>query len=225
MQVMDKLKKNDFVEIKYTGYVNENVFDSNIEEDLKKLDPKSDAKPKKTIVSIGNRMLVIGLDNALEEKEIGKDYEVEVKAKEGFGERQRELVKTIPLKVFREKSIDPRPGMVLNIDNSLARIITISGARVITDFNHPLAGKNLKYKFKIERKVEDIKEKTESFFENTLQFKPEFEIKEKTVVVKGPKILGQIVETIKNKFKELVSADLGFEEKKPETKKEEHKAK
>jgi len=76
---MEIIKKKDFVEIKFTGYSNGNVFDSNIEEDLKKIDSK--AKPKETIVIVGEGMVVNGLDNALEGKEIGKDYEINVPAK------------------------------------------------------------------------------------------------------------------------------------------------
>ena len=44
------LNKKDFIEIKYTGKANNVIFDSNIEEDLKQLDPK--AKPQKTIIAI-----------------------------------------------------------------------------------------------------------------------------------------------------------------------------
>ena len=43
-------KKNDFIELKYTGYANNEIFDSNIEEDLKKLNPK--AKAEKFIIVI-----------------------------------------------------------------------------------------------------------------------------------------------------------------------------
>jgi FKBP-type peptidyl-prolyl cis-trans isomerase 2 len=143
---MDMITKNDFVEIKYTGYSNGNIFDSNVEENIKKINPKESAK--ETIVIVGQGMLVPGLDNALEGKEIGKDYEVEVKSKDGFGDRKANLLKTIPLKVFLEKKMMPQPGMVFAMDDKLAKIVTVSGARVITDFNNPLAGKDLKYEFK-----------------------------------------------------------------------------
>jgi FKBP-type peptidyl-prolyl cis-trans isomerase 2 len=51
--------------------------------------------------------------------------------------------------MFREKNVDPRPGMVFALDNSLAKILAVSGARVMTDFNNPLSGKHVKYKFNI----------------------------------------------------------------------------
>lgn len=218
---METAKKKDFVEIKFTGYSNGNIFDSNIEEDLKKVDTK--AKPKETIVIVGENMVVPGLDNTLEGKEVGKEYEIKVPAKDGFGERKRELVKTIPLKVFSEKNVNPRPGMVLAIDDMLARVIAVSGARVMTDFNSPLAGKDLVYKFRIERIVKDDKERATTLFEFVFKFVPDFEIKDNEVIVKGPKVLERFVEAFKEKFKEFIGKELKFlvVEEKIEEKKEE----
>jgi len=206
-------KKNDFVELKYTGIAQGNVFDSNIEEDLKKMNTRE--KPRKTIVMIGQGMLVKGFDDALEGKEIGKEYEIKVGFKEGFGERKRELVKTIPLKIFNEKKIQPYPGLVLAMDDMIAKVITVSGARVITDFNNPLAGKELNYKFTIVRKVDDEKEKAETLFEFLMRFvPPEMEVKEK-VVVTGVKELGFFMNAIKDRFEKLMGKELVFEERKP----------
>lgn len=218
---MEIANKKDFVELKYTGTANGNIFDSNIEADLKKLDAK--AKPKELIVIIGEGLVVPGFDRALEGKEIGKEYETSVSAKDGFGERKRELVKTIPIKIFHEQKINPYPGLVLSMDNSLARIITISGARVMTDFNHPLAGKDLKYKFIIVRKVSDEKEKARVALELIFRFAPEFEIKNDKVIVKGPKGIKAFVDAVGAKFKELDGKELGFEEVAPKNVKEEAK--
>lgn len=223
LSVIFKVQRNDFVDIKFTGYSNENIFDSNIEEDLKKIDPE--AKPKKTIVIVGENMLVPGFDRELEGKEIGKDYEIKVSAAEGFGERRRELVKTIPLKVFTEKKINPYPGMVLAMDENLARVITISGARVMTDFNNPLAGKDLTYKFKIVRIVKDDNEKAKTLLGFLFRFVPDFEIKGNNVVVKGPEVFEKFISAFKDKFKELSGKELKFElvEQKEESKKENEK--
>jgi len=220
---MEIVRKKDFIELKFTGYSNGSVFDSNIEEDLKKLDSK--AIPKETLAIVGEGMLVPGFDRELEGKEIGKDYEINVSAKEGFGERRKELLKTIPLKIFTEKKISPYPGMVLAMDETLARVVTISGARVITDFNNPLAGKELVYKFKIVRKISDEREKARVLFEASFRFIPDFEIKEKEIVVKGPKIFERFVDALKEKFKELCGKELKFElsEKEKESKGEDKK--
>lgn len=219
---METIKKNDFVELKYTGYSDKEVFDSNIEEDLKKINPE--AKPSETIIIVGQGMVIPGLDKAIEEKEIGKEYNVDVPAKEGFGERNRNLVKTIPLKIFTEKGIMPRAGLVLNMDNMIARIITISGARVITDFNNPLSGKDLKYNFKIIKKITDEKKRVEVVLLLLFKFVPEFEVKDK-VIIKGPKVLLPYVDYVKGKFKEMIGKDLLFEavEKSPDKKEDAEK--
>jgi len=216
---MEKTKKNDFVELKYTGFANGQIFDSNIEEDLKKINEK--AKVKETVIIVGQGMVVPGLDKTLEGKEIGKEYDVILSVKEGFGERIRELVKTIPLRVFTEKNVDPRPGMVLALDNALAKIIAVSGARVVTDFNNPLAGKELRYKFKIVKKIENEEEKCKITFELLFRFVPKFEIKDNEVIAHGPKQLEIFINALKDKFKEIIGKDLKFELE--EAKKEEKK--
>ena len=221
--VISKAQRDDFIELEYTGYSNGNIFDSNIEEDLKTLDSK--AKVEKTIIVVGQKMVVPGLDKDLEEKEIGKEYRVELKAKDAFGERNRDLVKTIPLKIFREKSMNPQPGMVFAMDNTLAKIIAVSGARVVADFNNPLSGKDVSYKFKIVRKIDSDKEKSEALFSRFLRFIPEFEIKD-NIIVKGPETMKMFIDSLNDKFKELIGKELKFEikEKKKElNKKEENK--
>lgn len=201
-------KKGDFVEIKFTGKSNGVIFDSNIEEDLKKIDPKG--KVRKVITIIGEKMIVPGLDDALEGKEIGKQYSIHLGYKDGFGERKRDLVKTIPLSVFTSQKIMPEPGRTLLMDNTPAKIITISGARVITDFNNPLAGKDLDYDFTITRVVSDLKEKAEAFFEFNLRFTPEMEVNENKVIVKGPEFMKSFIDSIGSKFKEIIQAEVEF---------------
>jgi len=206
----ETVKKNEFIEIKYTGKANGIIFDSNIEEDLKKLNP--DFKPQKTIIPVGHEMVVKGLDNALQGKEIGKEYEITLKPKEAFGERNRDLIKTIPLRAFVEQNFNPKPGMVVTLDNMLVKIIAVSGARVVTDFNNPLAGKEISYKFTIIRKTEDEKEKVAALFEFFFKFVPEFEIKD-SIIIKGPRNLEILVKTYSSKFNEILGKELKFEEK------------
>ena len=215
---MGIVKKKDFIEINYSGYANGDLFDSNVEEDVKKL--HKDAKAEKTIIIVGEGMIVPGLDKHLEGKDIGKDYEINVPYMEGFGERRKELIKTIPMSAFKGKEVMPRVGMVLALDQYIAKIIAVSGARVIADLNNPLAGKDLKYKIKIVRKVYDDKERTEAYFKFFVGISPEVESMEKEVVVKLPKNFKNLVEAHKEKFKELVGKNLVFEEKKPMHEKE-----
>lgn len=206
----EKTTKGDFVEIKFTGKANNEIFDSNIEEDLKKINPE--AKPQQLIVVIGENMLVPGLDHALEDKEIGKEYDIKVVMKDGFGPRKRELLKTIPLKMFTEQKIMPRAGMVLALDNMPVRIAAVSGARVIADFNNPLSGKDLEYKLTITRKITDDVEKTQSLFTYFLRINPKVESTEKEIKIFGNKKVIPVFKIFQERFEPLLGKKIVFEE-------------
>jgi FKBP-type peptidyl-prolyl cis-trans isomerase 2 len=61
------LKNNDFVEIEFVGKTSEGeVFDSNIQEELEKINSKAKAKP--FIFSIGQRMFLPAIEDFLVEK-------------------------------------------------------------------------------------------------------------------------------------------------------------
>ena len=135
--VLKKTKKNDFIELKYTGYANNEIFDSNVEEDLKKLNPK--AKTEKFIIVIGQEMTLKSLDKELENKELNKDYEINIKSSDAFGPRKRDLIRTLPLNAFTQQKMNPHPGMILALDNNIVKVIAVSGARGIVDFNNPLS--------------------------------------------------------------------------------------
>lgn len=217
MENSASIKKGDFVELKFTGFVDGKVFDSNISEDLKQVHDK--AAPEKTIVIVGQKMVVKGFDHFLEGKELNKDYEVTLPPKDAFGSRKTELVRIIPLKVFHQQRLNPRPGMSFVFDNQLAKVITISGARVITDFNNPLSGKDITYKFKISRKVEDLKEKAETVCKLVFRYVPEISVENDQVTINGPKILENFIKQTQDKFKEFLGKEVAFKE--VETKKEE----
>ena len=206
---METVARGDFVELQFTGRTDNNIFDSNDPSELKHLGEKETPKPLWVIV--GQRMLVHGLDAALEGKAIGTQYHIHISAQQGFGIRQASLVKAIPLRLFHEKKVDPKPGMSLMLDQTLVSIRAVSGARVIADFNNPLAGKELDYTFMIIKKLTTVEEKTKTFFTWFFRGMPEFNVSDK-VTVKGPKILGHLVEAFKSRFKELVGVELAFEE-------------
>ena len=206
---METIGKKDFVEILFTGTLdNGDVFDSNIPDDLKKATLKVEAKP--FIFCIGEHMFLEAVDNFLIGKEIGKEYSLILQAKEAFGERNASLVKVIPLKLFLEHQTYPQAGMTLNIDGNLTKIISVSGGRVVADFNHPLSGKVVHYKLIITKKITDIKEKAASFIEFLTKQKFDFDLqeKEKKIVVKVPQGYDQFFELFKDKFREILDLEL-----------------
>ncbi len=203
------IKKKDFIEIKFTGYANNEIFDSNVEEDLRKINPKSDTE--RLIIVVGENMVVKGFDKELENKEINKEYSVNIPASEAFGIRAKTLIRTIPLKSFTQKKINPKTGMLLALDNQIVKIIAVSGARVIADFNNPLAGKEIKYKFKIVRKLDSEKEKIEFLLKLYFGKIPEIDIKDK-IIIKEIKNFEPMIKIYNQKFKDLLNKELSFEE-------------
>ena len=156
----------DFVEVSYTGRIKYNniVFDTTDEETAKnnKLYNKNAAYGPVTIC-IGNRELIKGLDDFLVGKETGKEYEVEVNAKDAFGEKNSRLYHLVNTAKFIKQNIRPYPGMQVNVDNAFGIVKTVSGGRTMVDFNHPLAGKEVIYKIKIDKIITDTNEKIKSY--------------------------------------------------------------
>jgi FKBP-type peptidyl-prolyl cis-trans isomerase 2 len=207
------LNKKDFVELEFTAKVKDGqVFDTNIKEKAKELGIE-DVRP--LWACIGEKMVLTGLDNALAGKEVGKEYEIELKPEEAFGKRNPNLVKTIPVSVFLEKQVNPVPGMFLNLDGLIVRISSVSGGRVLVDFNNPLAGKDVIYTFKIIKKVDDMTEKLKilsEFFVGT----EKFELNDKKAIFSGL-FQKKAFEALSKKAKELL--DIDVEIKKEEIKK------
>lgn len=212
------VKKNEFVELQFSGYANGELFDSTKTEEIKKLNPRmKDSKPM--VIAVGQGMILPAFDKDIEGKDLGKEYELSIKAKDAFGERRRELIKMVALSAFEGQRVMPQPGMTLMLDQNLVKVLSVSGGRVTLDFNNPLAGKDIKYSYKITRIVTDETEKANSLFEVMFRFVPKFEVKDK-IVITGPKFMEHYAKSFNAKFKELVGKELDFVEEKVEKKSE-----
>lgn len=204
-----KTKKNDFIEIEFIGRANGEVFDTTIQKEAEKINLKIEEKP--LIVCIGQEMLVKGFDNALEGKELEKEYKIKLSSEESFGVRNKALIKIIPLKVFKEKNIAPVAGLILNFDGLIAKILSVSGGRVITDFNNPLAGKEIEYTFKIKRKVTDEKEKINALQDFFFRKRFAFSINKKDKKIIFKEEAKPFINESKDKFKEITGFEFEIE--------------
>lgn len=205
------LKKNDFIEIEFTGKTPDgDVFDSNIKEVLEGLNPnynKDQAKPFS--FALGQGMFLKGVEDFLLEKgELGKNYKIELSPENAFGFRQSQLVQLIPMRIFIQQKINPSPGMAFNFDGRIGKILSVSGGRVMVDFNHLLAGKKLIYDVNILRKIDDQTEKTKSFIDFLFKRELDFEIKNEDLFIKTENQMKQFIELFKDKFKEVLNLNL-----------------
>ncbi len=159
-----KVKKGVFVEMEYTGKTEEGfVFDTTDERIAKENGLDSNKKKFEPIViCVGKGHVIEGLDKALPGKEVGKEYDIQLAPEEAFGKRTPYLIKLVSLGQFKRHKVNPTQGMQVEIDGQTGLIKSISGGRVLVDFNHPLAGKNIYYNIRINRIVEDNKEKIDA---------------------------------------------------------------
>jgi len=102
-------------------------------------------------ILIGHGNIIPGLEKAMEGREAGETFSVDVPAAEAYGERRDGLNQRIPKKHFGEQRLMPGMQVVLQT-NFGPRAVTIEkvGMSVVdVDLNHPMAGKDLHFDIEI----------------------------------------------------------------------------
>ena len=99
----------------------------------------------------GVGQLISGLERELLGKAVGDQLKVSIPPSEGFGERDQNLLKKVPLANFPTKEL--QPGMQFQTQteqgNMIFTVIEVGGDHVVVDGNHPLAGIMLHFKVEI----------------------------------------------------------------------------
>ena len=209
------IKKGDFVELEYIGKIvaSDQIFDLTSGELAKEkgiFNPKQKYGP--VIICIGEGHLLPGLDIFLVGKDIGKDYDVSLEPELAFGKRSAKLVQLTSLSKFKGQKVPPYPGAQFMIDNTPAIVKSVSGGRVILDFNHPLAGKKLSYWVKVSKIVKDTKKQAEAVLEKIglLSGKYSLKVDGKTLKIKCDKdiekLLSAGLKEIEKSIKRLVAS-------------------
>ena len=157
---------------------------------------------------IGEGMIVKGLDKELEEKEIGKEYSISLNPEQSFGKRQANLIKTFPISAFKQMH---HPGMIVNVDGLMAKVLSVNSGRAMMDFNNPLSGKDIIYSFIIRRIISENKEKLDAFIKAYgLKIKSiEFEGEKGKIFLEG-KYPKQIIDELSKKIKEVMGISVEF---------------
>lgn len=173
----------DFIELNYTGKADGKVFDTTLQKDA----PKGSKGPfEPTVVKLGIGQLLPGLDEFLKDKKPGS-YQVFIDAEHGFGPKDSKLLKLVPLTAFGKESKDVGPGVPVTIGQQQGTVKSVSGGRVVVDFNHPLAGKDLQYDVELIGEVTDKRRKVDSILKALLGVALPVTEEEEKVVVTIPK--------------------------------------
>jgi len=152
----------DFVLVEYDLWVKDtgSLIDTTDEEKARKegiYDPRERYGPR--LVIVGEGRLIRGLEEAIKGLDVGKEIEVEIPPEKAFGKRDPNKIKVYPKTEFLKHGIVPEPNKVVEIDGKPAIIRSVTGGRVIVDFNHPLAGRTVKARVKAVKKLELVDEK------------------------------------------------------------------
>ena len=130
-----KIEKDRVVRFHYT--VSEQGSDS--------LETSKDREPLAILAGHGN--IIPGLEQAMEGREAGEAFSVDVAAADAYGERRDNLTQRVPKKHFGDQRLVPGMQVVLNT-NFGPRAVTIHkvGMSVVdVDLNHPMAGRTLDF--------------------------------------------------------------------------------
>lgn len=198
------MKEGDFVLIDFVGRVKltNDIFDLTDEEMAKKEGIWSkEQKYGPAFVIIGARMVVPGVEKQLKEMKVGEEREFEVSPKEGFGMRDPKLIKILNINNFYRNKINPVPGAYVQIEGKNAKIQSVSGGRVRTDFNSPLAGKQLVYKLKVVKRITDTKEKIKRILDQYRIGFDEIRVEKEAVTIESGK---ELPEMLRKMVRELV---------------------
>lgn len=134
---MSKAEIGNTVKVHYTGTLtNGDTFDSS-----KGRDPLE--------FTIGQGQLLQKFEDAVVGLEVGQNIVIDIAAKDGYGERQDNLVGTIPMEKLPSE-ITPEVGLKLQSQTPDGQplILTITAVTendVTLDANHQLAGQDLKF--------------------------------------------------------------------------------
>ncbi|GAB3375056.1 peptidylprolyl isomerase [Lysobacter rhizosphaerae] len=103
------------------------------------------------VILVGHGNIIPGLETAMDGREAGDKFEVDVAAADAYGEKRDGLSQRIPKKHFGNQRLEPGMQVILQT-NFGPRAVTIQkvGMSVVdVDLNHPMAGKNLHFAIEI----------------------------------------------------------------------------
>lgn len=100
-------------------------------------------------ILLGRGQLIEGMEKALEGREAGERFEIELGPDEAYGERREGMTQRVPKKYFQDaKHLKPGMSTVLHLKEGGQRVVVVQKVGMTTvdvDLNHPMAGKTLQF--------------------------------------------------------------------------------
>ncbi|UCE73489.1 MAG: FKBP-type peptidyl-prolyl cis-trans isomerase [Methanomassiliicoccales archaeon] len=193
-----KIQRGDIIHLDYDLWIADDdiLFDTThkeVADEHEISDENAVYQPRALIVDEGKA--VSGLYKSLLSAEIGEEYEIEIPPEEGLGTRDPKLVEWHMTKEIERQKLEPVVGKDITVKDKSGRektgIVTmVTPRRTRVDYNNPLAGKTLRYKYKVVDKAMDIEDKISTILEMDFGRKDDFDIKmdDEAVEIKLPDV-------------------------------------
>ena len=134
------IKNGDTVSVHYIGTLN----------DGSEFDRSREGSPLR--FKVGSGQVIPGFEKAVLGHEAGDRFSVTIPAAEAYGERQEQLLFSVPMEQV-PPSIKPQAGMMLHVATDQGELEVsvhqVTETHIVLDANHPMAGKDLTFALEI----------------------------------------------------------------------------
>jgi len=161
---MAQLKDGDVVRFDYTLWVDGKLLETSEESVAKKEGIFREGRRYEPLsIVLGAHQIIPGLESHVRSHgQVGKTVQVDLDAKDAYGEREAAKIKDVPMAQFRSQKVEPKVGMTLTLEGNRGTVTRVAGGRVRVDLNHELAGKPLRYEYTVREVIGDEKAKVEA---------------------------------------------------------------
>jgi FKBP-type peptidyl-prolyl cis-trans isomerase 2 len=165
------MENGSIVHIDYDLYNadDDTLIETTREEIAKESDKFDENRTYKPLIAvIGDGRLIAGFETHLAEAEPDTDYSFDIAPEDAYGERDPSSVETMSMDVLARSVRDPESlsvGGPVEIGGKQGVLQMFRAGRARIDFNHPLAGRTLRYNYRIVKVIEDRADKVTTLLE------------------------------------------------------------
>ena len=118
---------------------------------------------------VGSGGLIPGFEAALQDAKVGKEVEIEIAPEDGYGEKDPTMTEVISIDKLKRSVQDPQSlyiGAPVTIGGRQGYLTYLAAGRAKIDYNHPMAGKTLKYVFTVVKELKGDDDKVLGLLES-----------------------------------------------------------
>ncbi|HKJ97263.1 MAG TPA: peptidylprolyl isomerase [Thermoplasmataceae archaeon] len=186
------MNEGDFIKLDFTMMVGDDkkIVATNQEKVAKENDIYDEnTRYRDAVLVVGSDKVFPEINDSFKNAEVGKENEVKIDAPNAYGIRDTKNIKVHTMREFQRHNIEPAVGKEVNLHNKTGRVISVTPGRVLVDYNHQWAGKQVYYQYTVKEVLQDNLEKVKAVVDmnyNIDSEKFEFELKDNEVVITVP---------------------------------------